>query len=310
MYSTEIVRTPHDDGSGQNDYILENEKKRLRQHLGLSPEPGGPSDPPKFQPLFFIEMAPNSPRGAKCKLSICGNNIWPRELRLALNPAMGFGQRYRSSADFYHIQCFEKIADFSQADFLDRIQPLTRHNWKLRGLKAGSILDGNYLVPGGVERLVAEWKVTLGRWIDKRDGVYDESKDRLSTDFDALLRKAGSAGYQNQEMPQCMEWFEYNILSSHLAPYESDGPGDSEEWNLFAAYLDKTPEALGKPHTLSTMLQHWENDLALAGKKELELDEAQRKARHQLGDKAVRALKRLSIIPMPDTSFTHGAFLG
>lgn len=98
MYSTEIVRTPHDDGSGQNDYILENEKKRLRQHLGLSPEPGGPSDPPKFQPLFFIEMAPNSPRGAKCKLSICGNNIWPRELRLALNPAMGFGQRYRSSA--------------------------------------------------------------------------------------------------------------------------------------------------------------------------------------------------------------------
>lgn len=97
--------------------------------------------------------------------------------------------------------------------------------------------------------------------MDKRDGIYDESKDRLSPDFDALLRKAGSAGYQNQEMPECMECFEYNILSSHLAPYESDGPGDSEEWNLFAAYLDKTPEALGKPHILSTMLQHWENDL-------------------------------------------------
>ena len=98
MCNTEVVGTPHDDESGLNNYILENESKRLRQHLGLSPEPGGLSDPPKFQPLFFIEKAPDSLRGAKCKLPICGNNIWPRELRLALNPAMDFGQWYRSSA--------------------------------------------------------------------------------------------------------------------------------------------------------------------------------------------------------------------
>ncbi|KAK6810757.1 hypothetical protein RU639_013521 [Aspergillus parasiticus] len=214
------------------------------------------------------------------------------------------------ATDYYHIYCFEKIADFSQADFLDRIQPLTRNTWKLRGLKAGNVvLSGIYLVPGGVERLVLQWKVTLGKWMDKRDGVYDES-DRLSEEFEALLRKAGSAEYPNLARPEGMSFFEYQNLLSHLAPYESDGSGDTEEWNLFTAYLDSTAEALDKPHSLSTMLQHWQNDAALAGKEGRELDEAAKEARHQLGKKAVRALQRLSAILMPQTSFVHDAFFG
>ncbi|KAA8651081.1 hypothetical protein EYZ11_010183 [Aspergillus tanneri] len=193
------------------------------------------------------------------------------------------------SSDYYHIHCFEKIANFSEADFLDRIQPLTRSTWKFRSLKADRVLRGNYLVPGGVERLVLEWKVTHGKWMDKRNAVYDKS-DRLSADFEALLCKAGSAEYRNLARPEGMLLIKYKNLLTYLAPYESDGPGDSQEWNLFAIYLDSTPEALDNPHTLSIMLQRWQNDAALAGKEEHELDEAGKEARRQLGDKAVRAL--------------------
>jgi hypothetical protein len=59
----------------------------------------------------------------------------------------------------YHIFCFEKIADFSRVEILDRLEPLTRNNFKFRGVNVGGILDGHDLVTGGVERLVLEWKV-------------------------------------------------------------------------------------------------------------------------------------------------------
>ncbi|GKZ16648.1 hypothetical protein AbraIFM66951_000116 [Aspergillus brasiliensis] len=302
MYDPPIAEEDCATETDRYEDALDIDRRQLRQHLGLGPEPGDPpSNTPQIQPLFFIEQAPNS-RGAKCKLSICGNNIWPGELRLALNPSMAYWGRYRSSCDYYHIHCFEKIADFSQADFLDRIQPVTRHTWKLRGLKGSSVLDGNYFVSGGVERLVLEWKVTLGKWMDMRDGVYDEESNRLSEDFEALLRKAGSAEYPNLSQPEGMTYFEYHNLRYHFAPYESDGPGDTEEWNLFTTYLDSTAEALDKPHSLSTMLQRYQNDAVLARKDERELDEAAKEARRQLGEKAVRALRRLSTIPIPPVS--------
>jgi hypothetical protein len=272
---------------------LEIERKLLRQHLGLGPNPGDPpaDSPPQIQPLFFIEMAPDSRRGAKCKLPTCDENIMPGELRLAMNPAMIYGGWSKSSASksripsglfylsssmrydvyhitnlfagLYHIHCFEKLADFTHADFLDQIQPLTRQTWKLRGINAGSVLDGNYLVPGGVERLVLEWKVTHGKWIDKRDGVCDESEEekRVYADFLALLRKAGSSKYKQHMKPTGLPHDKYHNLLVTLAPYESDGPDDTEEWNLFDTYLDSTVKAFNDPHDLSTMLQRWHEDV-------------------------------------------------
>ncbi|CAP91151.1 hypothetical protein E8E15_000361 [Penicillium rubens] len=282
---------------------LEIERKLLRQHLGLGPNPGDPpaDSPPQIQPLFFIEMAPDSRRGAKCKLPTCDENIMPGELRLAMNPAMIYGGWSKSSASLYHIHCFEKLADFTHADFLDQIQPLTRQTWKLRGINAGSVLDGNYLVPGGVERLVLEWKVTHGKWIDKRDGVCDESEEekRVYADFLALLRKAGSSKYKQHMKPTGLPHDKYHNLLVTLAPYESDGPDDTEEWNLFDTYLDSTVKAFNDPHDLSTMLQRWHEDVALVSKDVDGLDERGRAAKARLGAKAIRALKRLSVIPMP-----------
>jgi hypothetical protein len=162
-------------------------------------------------------------------------------------------------ADFYHVHCFEKIADFSQADFLDRIQPLTRNLTQLRDLKSSSVLDGNYLVDAGAERLVIEWKGTVGKLIDKRDGVEIETVDSSHSAFGDLFRKSGSSSYVPQMVPN-LSTFEFLLLSGTLAPIESDGPEDAEEWNLFEEYsvvADDCPEDLNNRHSLSETLEDW-----------------------------------------------------
>lgn len=144
---------------------------------------------------------------------------------------------------YYHIHCFEKIADFQQTAFLDRLYPVTRSNWRLRGLSPISVMDGKYMVPGGIELLVEEWKSTRRMWIDKRDRVYDENKEQSDA---ALLYKTGSVEHQVEEMPPSMSAAEH--------PSENDGHGDTKELDLFDIYLDPSEEGFNNPHGLSAML--------------------------------------------------------
>ena len=121
-----------------------------------------------------------------------------------------------------------------------------------------NIIDGNYLCDGGAERLILEWKVQRGEWIDRRDGVEIEP---INPAFNNLLRRAGSSTFTYQEVPGIGRHELFNLLTS-LAPFESDGPGDTQEWNLFVSYLnaDDNEESLYERHNLSVMLQRWEND--------------------------------------------------
>ncbi|KAE8149345.1 hypothetical protein BDV25DRAFT_156543 [Aspergillus avenaceus] len=68
--------------------------------------------------------------------------------------------------------------------------------------------------------------------MDKCNRVYDES-DQLSEDFAALLCKAGLPEYVNLVRLEGISFVEDQNLLSYLALYESDGSGDTEEWNLF-----------------------------------------------------------------------------
>src|SRR6266516_365290 len=70
--------------------IISDETKRLRRHLGLGESPRMPpsSTPPDCIPLFFIERAPSSRNGARCKLPSCSERIEPDQYRVALNPGM------------------------------------------------------------------------------------------------------------------------------------------------------------------------------------------------------------------------------
>lgn len=71
--------------TSDSDKILTRARKNLRKHIGLGPEPGDPCpEPPEDLRLFFVEIAPYSHNGAKCKLSICGSRIQPGHFRFAV----------------------------------------------------------------------------------------------------------------------------------------------------------------------------------------------------------------------------------
>lgn len=135
---------------------------------------------------------------------------------------------------------------------------MTRAIFGLRNLKANQILDGDYFCDGGAERLVLEWK---GRLLDKRDGV-EQEPEAIPFGLDNLLYRAGSSTFEPQSLPDISR-HEYFLLSTELAPFESDGPGDTQEWNLFDSYLnvDGSEESSNDRHNLSDVLAHWKRDV-------------------------------------------------
>ena len=138
---------------------------------------------------------------------------------------------------------------------------MTRRYFGLRNLKGTQILEGDYLCDGGVERLLLEWKVRRGRILDERDG-FEQEQEAMPPGLDNLLRKAGSSTFESQSIPR-MSQHECFLLKKDLAPYESDGPGDAQEWNLFDSYLnvENTEESLYDRHSLSRMLERWRHDV-------------------------------------------------
>ncbi|KAL4999879.1 hypothetical protein BDV10DRAFT_163964 [Aspergillus recurvatus] len=272
-----------------NTEELENERARLRRHLGLES-----AHPPQLQPLFFIERVPDTNLASiPCSLPGCKAGIFPGSLRLALNPGMGGDTWFRSSSDYYHIPCFESLADFSESTYLNRLVPLTRNTFRLRGLKPSSVSDGTYLLPGGAERLLLEWKVRRGMEIDKRDGVFDRSCYELDRDVRALLYEAGSKGYWPSGRPAGLDMYEYYTLARTVAVNEV-GDGDGDEWNLFEVFLGHGDSGSGR-HDLSEMLGRWEQSMSLA----LRGSKSGKEGQNTLSPTAIRAIKRLSTIPAP-----------
>lgn len=137
--------------------------------------------------------------------------------------------------------------------------PVTRRNFPLRGLKGNSVLDGNYFCDGGAERLILEWQVQRGRWLDERAGVEQEQIDPA---FKNLLSNAGSSTFNYEEVKDLSQ-HERILLSTTLAPFESDGAEDADEWNLFREYLpaDEEEDSLNERHNLSDILAVWEADV-------------------------------------------------
>ena len=129
--------------------------------------------------------------------------------------------------------------------------------FKDRGVNASSILDGNYVLDGGAERLVFQWKAERGRQINERDGTAEEDSDPQFPELDHLLQKAGSPSFSGKR-PERMPLPEYFTFLTVLAPNESDGSDDREVWNLFDEYLlTRRPGSLDNQNDLSQMLARW-----------------------------------------------------
>ncbi|KAL4736878.1 hypothetical protein BDV11DRAFT_192880 [Aspergillus similis] len=273
---------------------LENERARLRHHIGLES-----AHPPQPQPLFFIERVPDTDTALiPCSLPGCKAGISPGSLRLALNPGMGGVTWFRSSSDYYHISCFERLADFSESVYLNRLVPLTRNTFRLRGLKLSSVSDGSYLLPGGAERLILEWKVRRGIEIDKRDGVFDPACYELDRDVHALMYEAGSRGYWPSGRPAGLDMYEYYTLARTVAVNEC-GKGN-EEWNLFEAFLEHGGSGIGR-HDLSELLGRWEQSKSLV----LQQSKPGGTGQSTLSPTAIRAIRRLSTIPTPQVGYNR-----
>ena len=219
------------DGDGF-DYD-EAQAEDLKHHLNSVDKSG-------YMLAIFIERAPPSTNGAKCNRIRCKERIEPGTYRMAVNPGIaGFQRSNKASAgkqfvdpsscprtltyaDLYHVECLEEVVNFSDKDINDRIEAVTRFSFPARGLKGLQILDGKYLVDGGIERLILPWKVWRGYTIDSRLGL-EKRKSGDGKDFENLYFRAGAPDYVATPRIAGMSW-------------------DTKPWNLFEEYLQTAEE--------------------------------------------------------------------
>ncbi|KAL4967011.1 uncharacterized protein BDV14DRAFT_198474 [Aspergillus stella-maris] len=300
------LSSPSDTSDSEPDCDnLDHERARLHRHLGLDSAHPRPYNLNHIQPLFFIERCPDTTIPIKCSLPGCKRSIEPESLRLALNPGMSGESWFRSSSDYYHPSCFELLAPLTTSpQYLSRLLPLTRNTYPLRGLKPSSVSDGTYLLCGGAERLILEWKLRRCIELDQRDGCFDAKRYDLDDDVRDLLYRAGEKGYWPGGRPRGLDVFEYFTLVKTVAVNEAGEFG--EGWNLFDEFLHQDGKGEGERerewgrHDLSTMLEGWEEAVSLAWQ---DKSTTALETKNALSPTATRAIKRLSTIPVPQVGF-------
>ncbi|KXJ90526.1 hypothetical protein Micbo1qcDRAFT_176311 [Microdochium bolleyi] len=249
---------------------------------------------------FFLETTPYSTgSGPACKLPACKDKIHHGDYRIAVYAGLS-GRP--STAVLYHLTCFEELVNFEEPRYLDLLMPVTRMSFAARDLRLTSIMNGGWLLDGGAEKLALHWKDLMKTRQRKLRGQEDLP---MSAGLRELLARAGSASFTPRKVPG-MPDFEFSILSTILAPIESDGPGDITEWNLLHYYLSREfvahPELVEDPPLLSAVLRKWETDCAIASKPLESLDKTEKAYRLGMSDKHIRGIKRLSAAIAPNTS--------
>ncbi|KAF8848219.1 hypothetical protein BDZ45DRAFT_810937 [Acephala macrosclerotiorum] len=225
-------------------------KEPLRRHLGIPANPDHverkSERTSEAEIMFWLEQFPESEPGKKCTLD-CGEQIAPGDYRIALNPGQkGFTLPWHyQNPEYYHVKCFEEITDFSEADFLDRITPVTPYHTKDDPLKNSSWY--NLKMP----------RLKITRRL--RDGIRIALVYR---DIKNLLYEAGSSEYV-QVAPRGMHSDIFSRLLIRLNRIEScnqNDPSSTREWNLFQMFLavrDNDLKYLTDKHTPSIMLENW-----------------------------------------------------
>lgn len=149
--------------------------------------------------------------------------------------------------------------DLTQAPYLNRIEPFSLQNALAhRGITSKQAV--RYQLDVGAQRLIEEWKRSMGRLIAKKNNVPDEPMD--PNHYDVLYR-SGSASFEQTVPPPGMSTEEFDNLTIHARPIERFGGDDPEEWNLFTEYLPMDVDKIDDPNlyqTLSSVLKVWRHD--------------------------------------------------
>jgi hypothetical protein len=99
---------------------IETQWQDLRRHLAPRYVSGsrGERDPDlEHVPEIVVQVAPKSQNGAGCRLVSCRDKINPYEYRIALRPGMDIFNT-RENPEYFHVDCFEKLADLSSPEIL------------------------------------------------------------------------------------------------------------------------------------------------------------------------------------------------
>ena len=154
------------------------------------------------------------------------------------------------------------IADLNDPSFFERIIPLTRNTFTYRYIHYEEVAAGRYVCDGGAERLVQEWRYKKWEMNQHSKGIPQER--RLQDPMEYIAYNAGSNRFVYREVPGINMW-EVNSYVRPLAPNESDGPDDRNEWNLFESFLYPKPKVKSEQgyyadrHCLSKVLREWRN---------------------------------------------------
>ncbi|KAI9889899.1 MAG: hypothetical protein M1814_004734 [Vezdaea aestivalis] len=108
-------------------------------------------------PLLSIERAASRGSWLECSMVCCDASISPEQYRIAVVP----GQAYSSddsAPDFFHIGCFQQVADVFSPDIFPRIMTLTMDNSWMRGVQWTDLKNQFYICDIGADLLVKEWR--------------------------------------------------------------------------------------------------------------------------------------------------------
>ncbi|RYP02952.1 hypothetical protein DL764_005478 [Monosporascus ibericus] len=247
--------------------------------------------------IFWVQLTPQLPQigGLHCRFPNCDRMVNADDYSITVFPGMyNMGlSPWHAVTDRYHVECFENLVDFSQPRYLSRLRPMTRNTVPLQ--------IGPYNVypflDGGAEKLFVEWMSVLDGLVSRRAGRPWPPTDLALYD---ILHSSGRQGFYRHK-PAPMSHYEYFLLTHQLAPIESDGPEEEDEWDLFDEYYrtDYPHNIEYQARRLGEMLGSWQHDKVLANSYEDQLSENQRQEKRDLGARALRAIRRLSAIPMP-----------
>lgn len=215
---------------------------------------------------FFVEIAPFAhDGGASCRVCKCtikissgkGDRIDVGDHRVAVQHGSGADMwsgktRARMNivlyaqvlAEYYHVNCFEDVVDFSQLTYLSRIQPLNDALGKRKIIGQSWVGNTNLLNLGAVW-LVRAWKTLTTRLVAKREGapvndyIYGDEEFRYHFHTSRALH-------------------EPKPINKKGYLYEEHGFG----WDFLEDYLgeafDHDLENLTEKHKLSSMLTKWQ----------------------------------------------------
>lgn len=181
--------------------------------------------------------------------------------------------------DYYHIRCFEELADFSQEDYLDRLRPVIQSTAvSPRGLAENSLTHRRICLDAGTIRLVLEWKTLVKFLAHARRMMSVDSQLTVGEILD-ILQKDDLGLYMPDEIEAWIQTPTDDPIQRHGPPEGHSGP--PEEWNLFEEHIPLTVKSirnlkdfkdlgdLENPHTLSEMLDRWleskASDIILSG---------------------------------------------